>query len=158
METTFRQDFIRGIRIGTGIFATLAVGWAGVSFGAAAWGALPNAGTTLSSAAWNDIVSQVNTIAGAMKISGSNVGIGTTVAPSAARLEILHTSGNQLNPTLSMRSTLNGNANLSHYMNLAAGQTNPSVLNGDQALIFTNDASATSYSSYGLVIGAWSDK
>lgn len=87
-----------------------------------------------------------------MKVSGSNVGIGTTTAPSSARLEILHTSGNQLNPTVSMRSALNSQANLSHYMNLAAGQTNPSVLNGDQALIFTNGASATAYSSYGLVI------
>ena len=154
------EDFARGIRIGTGILASLAIGWAGVSFAAAAWGALPNvsSGSTLSSTAWNDTVGQVNGLAGAMKISGSNVGIGTTSAPSSARLEILHTSGNQLDPTLSMRSTLNGNANLSHYMNLAAGQTNPSVLNGDQALVFTNDASATSYSSYGLVIGAWSDK
>lgn len=154
METTFKQDFVRGIRIGSGILATLAVGWAGVSFAAATWGALPNAttGTQLSSAAWNDIVGQLNTLAGAMKISGSNVGIGTTVAPASARLEILHTSGNQLDPTLSIRSTLNSQANLTHYMNLAAGQTNPSVLNGDQALIFTNDASATSYSAYGLVI------
>ena len=152
METTFKQDFVRGIRIGTGILAVLAVGWAGVSFAAAVWGALPNAGTTLSSAAWNDIVGQLNTLAGAMKISGSNVGIGTTVAPASARLELLHTSGNQLDPTLSIRSTLNPQANLSHYMNLAAGQTSPSVLNGDQALIFTNDASATSYSAYGLVI------
>ena len=120
METTFRQDFVRGIRIGTGILSSLAIGWAGVSFAAAAWGALPNAGTTLSSAAWNDIVGQLNTIAGAVKISGSNVGIGTTVAPSSSRLEILHTSGNQLDPTLSIRSTLNGSANLAHYMNLAA--------------------------------------
>ena len=40
METTFRQDFMKGIRIGTGIFATFAIGWAGVSFAAAAWGAL----------------------------------------------------------------------------------------------------------------------
>lgn len=87
-----------------------------------------------------------------MKITGSNVGIGTTVAPASARLEILHTSGNQLDPTFSIRSTLNGAANFSHYMNLAAGQTSPSVLNGDQALIFTNDSSATAYSPYGLVI------
>lgn len=40
METTFRQDFMKGIRIGTGILTAIAVGWAGVSFAAAAWGAL----------------------------------------------------------------------------------------------------------------------
>lgn len=64
METTFRQDFVRGIRIGTGILATFAVGWAGVSFAAAAWGALPtvSSGSTLSAGAWNDVVGQLNAI------------------------------------------------------------------------------------------------
>ncbi|MFB0965165.1 MAG: hypothetical protein QMC36_05800 [Patescibacteria group bacterium] len=89
METTFKQDFVRGIRIGTGFLAALAVGWAGVSFATAAWGALPNAGTTLSSAAWNDIVSQVNTLAGAMTVNSGKIGIGT---PSP--LWKLHVSGN----------------------------------------------------------------
>ncbi|MFZ3232662.1 MAG: hypothetical protein WA194_03945 [Patescibacteria group bacterium] len=78
METNFRQDFIRGIRIGTGMLTALAIGWAGVSFAAAAWGALPNAGTTLSSAAWNDIVGQLNTLAGAITVSAGNVGIGAS--------------------------------------------------------------------------------
>lgn len=78
METTFKQDFVRGIRIGTGILAVLAVGWAGVSFAAATWGALPNAGTTLSSTAWNDIVGQINTIAGTMAVNSGNVGIGNS--------------------------------------------------------------------------------
>ncbi|MFZ3232183.1 MAG: hypothetical protein WA194_01350 [Patescibacteria group bacterium] len=41
----------------------LASVWAASTFASAAWGALPNAGTTLSSAAWNDIVSQLNTVA-----------------------------------------------------------------------------------------------
>lgn len=80
MQTTFKEDFVRGIRIGTGILTALAVGWAGVSFAAAAWGALPNAGTTLSSAAWNDIVGQLNTIAGAVSVNSGNVGIGTSNA------------------------------------------------------------------------------
>lgn len=78
METNFKQDFIKGIRIGTGILTALVAGWAGVSFATAAWGALPNAGTTLSSAAWNDIVSQLNALAGTMTVSSGNVGIGTS--------------------------------------------------------------------------------
>jgi len=78
MEMTFRKDFIRGIRIGTGILSTLALGWAGISFATATWGALPNAttGSPVSSTAWNDVVEQVNTIAGAMKFNSGNVGIG----------------------------------------------------------------------------------
>jgi len=39
---------------------------------------LPNAGTTLSSAAWNDIVSQLNTLAGAFAVTGGNVGMGVS--------------------------------------------------------------------------------
>lgn len=43
---------------------------------------MPNAGATLSSAAWNDIVSQLNTLAGTLNVTGGNVGVGKT-APDA---------------------------------------------------------------------------
>lgn len=56
---------------------------------------MPNAGTTLSSAAWNDIVSQVNGLAGAMTVSSGKVGIG--VASPVAKLDVggrIRTTGN----------------------------------------------------------------
>ncbi len=80
MKSPAAQDFVRGLRIGTGILTALAIGWAGASFAAATWGALPtvSSGTTLSSSAWNDIVGQINTIAGTMAVNSGNVGIGTS--------------------------------------------------------------------------------
>lgn len=72
----FVKNLLRGVQVGLGACASLVLVWWGISFAAAAWGALPNAGTTLSSAAWNDIVSQLNTLAGAFTVTGGNVGMG----------------------------------------------------------------------------------
>lgn len=134
METNFRQDFIKGTRIGTGIFAALAVGWAGVSFATAAWGALPNAGTTLSSAAWNDIVGQLNTIAGVMNIGGGNVGIGGNYHAQAKLKVVGNDSGPSSSPAMIV-SNVGGTQSLMTLPNNAAGAWNPMSSNGDTALI-----------------------
>jgi len=76
------KDVLKGLRIGTGVVLAVAAAWAMAAFAAAAWGALPNAtaGTQVSATAWNDVVSQLNALAGAMNVSSGNVGIG--IAPS----------------------------------------------------------------------------
>ncbi len=42
MKSAF-GNFTKGVQIGTGFLITLIAGWATLAFGAAAWGALPNA-------------------------------------------------------------------------------------------------------------------
>ena len=94
METTFKQDFVRGIRIGTGILTSLTVGWAGVSFATAAWGALPNAssGSTLSATAWNDAVNQVNGLAGAITVNPGKLGIDNSAPETVLDVKVTDTS------------------------------------------------------------------
>lgn len=81
--TEFVRNLTKGLQVGLGFFLSAILVWGGISFAAATWGALPNAGTTLSSTAWNDIVSQLNALAGAIGVSGGNVGIGVSGAPGA---------------------------------------------------------------------------
>lgn len=83
------QDYFRGVRIGVGFCVSVAAVVAGIAFAAAPWGSLPNAATNtpVSSNAWNDIVFQLNALAGSIGVSGGNVGIGVA-SPTAAKLEV----------------------------------------------------------------------
>ena len=72
-------DVTKGVRIGAGFCASVAIAYYGASYATATWGAIPNvtSGTEVSSTAWNDIVAQLNGLAGAISVSSGNVGIGT---------------------------------------------------------------------------------
>lgn len=81
----FFDNVRKGAQIGFGFCLAVGTVWTAATFAAAAWGALPSAttNTPLSSVAWNDIVSQVNTLAGAIGVSSGNVGIGVAGTPGA---------------------------------------------------------------------------
>ncbi|MDQ1343726.1 MAG: hypothetical protein QG650_446 [Patescibacteria group bacterium] len=83
------RDLAKGIRMGIGFFIGIGSMWAIVAFAAATWGNLPtvSSGSGLTSTAWNDVVGQVNVLAGAIGVSGGNVGIGVSGTP-AAKLDV----------------------------------------------------------------------
>lgn len=82
------HKIIEGFQIGIGIFLSLAMGSAAISYGAATWGNLPQAvsGSGLTATMWNDLVSQSNGLAGAIQVNSGNVGIGT--ASLGSKLEV----------------------------------------------------------------------
>lgn len=85
---------------------------------------LPNAssGSGLTATSWNNLVNYANKAVKqeteVLTITGGKVGIGT--ASPGARLDINLTSGNQLDPILILRSTLNPASYITYYSNLAA--------------------------------------
>ncbi|MDQ1344011.1 MAG: trimeric autotransporter adhesin, partial [Patescibacteria group bacterium] len=89
---------MKGVRIGAGFCVSVAMAYYGASYAAATWGNLPNAtsGTAVSSTAWNDIVAQLNGLAGAISVSSGNVGVGT--ASPIAKLDIFKKFNSPFNP------------------------------------------------------------
>ena len=74
----FLSDVSKGLRIGLGMCLAVFVVWSAAVFASATWGALPDAapGSAVTSDAWNDVVSQLNSLAGMFTISSGNVGVG----------------------------------------------------------------------------------
>lgn len=67
----FLSDVAKGLRIGFGICLAVSSARYAVVFASATWGALPDAttGSNVTSGAWNDVVSQLNALAGAISVS-----------------------------------------------------------------------------------------
>lgn len=74
--------------MGIGILVAVAIGSTAISYGSATWGNLPQtaAGSGLTASMWNDLVLQVNGLAGAIQVSSGNVGIGA--ASLGSKLEV----------------------------------------------------------------------